>query len=383
MFLTKNHFSITLAQRSEKRKDGKACIRILLSLNNKPFRFNTGIYCKPDHFNNQFQLVKGDPNSNLLNARLFEMTHELERVCLQLDKDGKLTPQNIKEILYPKKKESNFLFWFKDQFDSITEGMAAGTIRHYNTFYSKIREFQNPILFQDLSLEFLYRFEDFMKEKGNSTNTVANGHKFLKKLIGVAKRQGLVVSDPYENFKVKKEKTKKDHLSKLEIKAFIKEYNTTRNLKLKNTLRSFLFSVFTGLAYSEIYNLRWRDIQNDAIILERKKTGNPLFIPINDHARQFILEPDDPNKKVLGVVYSNQRLNDYLHAVTAKLNIEKKITFHSARHTFAIMNLHAGVPLPTVQNLLGHMDIKTTQIYLQQYNPEIASQAKKLNKIRF
>lgn len=377
-------FTLYFQQRKEKRKDGKSAIRLILMIGRKQYAFATPVYCTPKNWNDEFQVVVKDPAAASLNAELQKTLSEAQRFAAQLNEIGQLTPDNFKNKSQTAKTEQDFLLWAKTILPDVSKDMQPGTIRHYKTFITKISEFQNQIYFSDIDKNFIERFEYWMKtEKGNSVNTIANGHKFLKKFLKLALIHGHLQINPYDQYKVKKQKTTRPHLTQSEVSLFLDLFKSIEPGKLKTTLRSFLFSVFTGLAYADIYSLTWEKVKDNCVIMDRQKTGAALFIPLNKFALSLMVPSDKQKNKVLGIVYSNQKTNDYLKVAAERLNIQKNISFHVARHTNAILSLKAGISLSAVQSILGHSDIKTTQIYLNHYNAEILEDSKKFDSMEF
>lgn len=130
---------------------------------------------------------------------------------------------------------------------------------------------------------------------------------------------------------------------------------------------AFLFSCLTGLRKSDIEKLTWGEIQKfgdyHRIVFKQKKTGGQEYLDINDQAYELLGNPGKKEDKVFaGFVYGSQLLLD-LKKWCLEAGITKEITFHSGRHTFAVMMLTVGVDIYTTSKLLGHRNLSTTQIY--------------------
>lgn len=128
--------------------------------------------------------------------------------------------------------------------------------------------------------------------------------------------------------------------------------------------RMFLFSCLTGMRYSDCISLAWSQVEDSEdgcrVVFRQQKTKNLEYISINEQARQYMGERSDG--LVFGFIYISQ-LNNDIRAWMKDAGIKKKITFHCARHTFATLLLSLGTDIYVVSRLLGHTDIKTTQIY--------------------
>lgn len=160
-------------------------------------------------------------------------------------------------------------------------------------------------------------------------------------------------------------------LKKHKVEPPLKQYLTVDELRLIENeeftpiiKRPFLFSCYTGLRYSDIIKLTFSDIKEDKLEIRQTKTKQPIYIPLSQKALEIIKQVTalNPQAKVFrhfypaGAIYS-------LKEVCKRLNINKNITFHSARHTFAVLNLAAGIDIFTVSKMLGHTDVQTTLVY--------------------
>jgi len=164
-----------------------------------------------------------------------------------------------------------------------------------------------------------------------------------------------------------------------------------KNIKLNSSLNKvrdiFLFACYTGLSYIDLYNLNIKNIQkgNDGlqwIYIKRHKTDIPSNVPILPYAL-YILDIYKKHKNTNRIfpMISNQKTNKSLKEIARLCGFNKKLTFHSARHTFATtITLTNGVPIETVSKMLGHNNIKTTQIYAQVIESKISSDMLKLRQ---
>ena len=132
--------------------------------------------------------------------------------------------------------------------------------------------------------------------------------------------------------------------------------------------RAFLFGCFTGLRISDIKSLQWGDITREPLQIAKrqKKTDRRVYIPLHETAWKIINDNALHNHKSLvfpGLTQSKTNTNEYLKSWAKKAEIEKRIGWHTARHTFAVLSLESGAEIYTVSKLLGHTDLKTTQVY--------------------
>ena len=202
-----------------------------------------------------------------------------------------------------------------------------------------------------------------------------NGHNYHIKFIqrfrtvyNVARNNGWVNIDPFANFKMSFEKTDRGFLTRRELDIIVHKKMPSKRLELVRDL--FVFSCYTGISYIDLKELRKNEIVTGDdgklwIDTERIKTGVQVKVPLLE-IPLAILEKyaDTSSRERLLDIPSNQKVNDYLKEIAAICGIDKPITFHLSRHTFATtVTLSNGVPLETVSKMLGHTNIRTTQIY--------------------
>jgi site-specific recombinase XerD len=190
-------------------------------------------------------------------------------------------------------------------------------------------------------------------------------------MVNRAKLQGLVKENPVMSFKYKEKVGEREYLTKDEVRLLedLLEKPET-HFTIKKALVPFLFSCYTGLRYRDIFELRHKNIvtktdkENSALSIKfvMHKTKDLQEVPLNKKAIALIPPKTFDEDKVFRV-YTNQPMNRFLKDGVELAGIKKTISFHCARHTFATLLLSAGVPIETVSKLLGHKDIKTTQIY--------------------
>ena len=216
-------------------------------------------------------------------------------------------------------------------------------------------------------------------------NTTAKFMQFFKRIIIIARNNGILVGDPFASYKIRLEKVDRGYLTEDEIKIILKKKMVSERLEHVRDL--FVFSCFCGLAYSDVANLRQENIQksfdgNLWIITKRQKTNTDVNVPLLDIPKMILKKYKGklPDGKILPVI-SNQKLNAYLKEIADICGIKKNLTFHLARHTFATTTtLSKGVPIETVSKMLGHTNIETTQIYARITNSKIGSDMQGLDK---
>lgn len=238
---------------------------------------------------------------------------------------------------------------------------------HLDTL-NQIRSFSPNISLQEVSSDFLLEFEIHMREVCNlSTNTIARHMKSLKRYINIARKKRIITEYPFLNYTIRTEQVHRDALTEKELEI-LEKYRD--NLAEPNeALNAFLFSCYTGLRYSDVRMFTKQNIytinRKKWIVLKMYKTNKEIRIPLSTIFEGKALELTRSISRNRGVIFrigSNQQANRDLKKIAKQVGI-KKMTFHTARHTCATLLLYRGVSITTVQTILGHQSVKTTQIY--------------------
>ena len=295
-----------------------------------------------------------------------------------------ITPQLIKNAYLGIKNDNRktILEIFKEHNEEIYTLLnidySLSTIKKYNTTYIHTERFiknkymKDDLFIEDINNKFVSNFEIYLKtEKNCSHNTTMKYLKHIKKIIRIAMANGWLHKDPFANYKMKFKTVDRPFLTEEELNTLINKKFSIQRLEFVKD--SFLFSCFTGLAHSDLKKLTPKDIRtgsdgNKWVMINRTKTNMSSHIPVLPVTAMLIEKyKDNPyclDKGVLLPVLSNQKMNAYLKEIADLCGIEKNLTSHIARHTFATtVTLNNDVPIETVSKMLGHSSIKMTKIY--------------------
>lgn len=217
-----------------------------------------------------------------------------------------------------------------------------------------------------------------------SENTAAKFVQLFKSIIIIARNNGYIVTDPFANYQIRFKKVDRGYLTEDELKLILEKRFSCKRLEQVRDV--FIFSCFTGLAYIDVKNLKKENIKkgfdsNLWIMTKRKKTNVQSNILLLDVPLKILkkYEGKFDDGRVLPVL-SNQKMNAYLKEIADICGINKNISFHLARHTFATtVTLAKGVSIESVSKMLGHSDIKTTQIYARITNEKISHDMSELS----
>ena len=233
------------------------------------------------------------------------------------------------------------------------------------------------IPFTSLTCSFIEEYDYFLRVKLRlSSATILGLISKLRRMIKYAMSEGILSSDPFYEYKPVYPKAKQKYLTHTELECIINTPFTDAILNLTKDM--FLFSCFTGLSYIDICNLTGENIvkAGDGILwirTNRKKTGISSNVPLLEIPAQIIEKyRGTASAGKLLPVPGNATLNKYVKIIAGHCSIERNLTFHCARHTYAsTVTLSQGVPIESVSSMLGHKNLSTTNIYAKITNEKI------------
>lgn len=337
-------------------------------LNQRKVYFKTNIYLKPEHWDKQTSQVCNHPQANDLNTMLFEFILHLQAIELSLWKRGIPVTLSLLKDAIRKDKPVNVTFPVFAKIYVQESDRKRSTKENLLTTITVLQEFRPGLDFKDITYTFLKDFEVHLKEKGNSVNTVAKHMRQLRTLVNEAINQGYIPSDayPFRKYKIKQEKGRKEFLTPDELKRL---ENLDVDKKLRHVLDAFLFCCYTGLRYSDFCQLTPENIirvnGKRWLYFKSVKTDVEIRLPLHllfEGKALAVLERYDIVTD-FAKIGPNSEANKYLAQLAAFARIRKHITYHTARHTCATLLVHQGVPITTVQKLLGHASVRTTEVY--------------------
>lgn len=268
----------------------------------------------------------------------------------------------------------------------MTSGLKESTKRNHLSTLALLQDFKKNVTFSDLTFEFVSSFEYFLQSKGYHTNTIAKHMKHLKRHINVAINKEYMDIQKYafRKYKIKTVENGHTHLAPEELEKMETLQLTGRYIKYQKTLDAFLFYCYAGMRYSDFINMKPENIvemhQETWLIYKSIKTGTevrlPLYLLFNGKGIQ-ILNKYQANLQDFFHLRDNSNVNKELIIITRLAGLSKKVSFHTARHTNATLLIYNGVNITTVQKLLGHKSVKTTQIYTNVMDMTIISDLEK------
>jgi site-specific recombinase XerD len=375
-------------------KDVKVPIYLRLTVNGQRNELSISRKIEPERWNARTGKMRGTSlETNELNSYLDVVRHKINKIHGRLVDEGRpFNSSDIKNLYLGKGEKTKMLVQLFEEHNQQMEKLvgvefALGTWKRYHTTKKHVKEFlkteyhQNDIPVRDVNLRFIKGFEYFLKiTKACNHNSALKYVNNFKKIIRMAVANDWISKDPFYNYKVQFKTVERDFLSKEELQD-LKE-KTIDGDRLNVVRDMFVFCCYTGLSYIDVQKLNQDNIVRHIdgslwIQAERTKTKSKLGIPILPAAEAILEKYQDHPKVINGEcvlpVLSNQKSNAYLKEIANLCGIEKNLTTHLARHTFATtVTLSNGVPIETVGKMLGHKNLRTTQHYAKIISKKVA-----------
>ena len=391
-------------KKDKKRADGTYPIMCRITIDGLPSRFNTKTNVNLDIWDAKTGVAIGKSNEavevntllNTIKTSIYNVYHDLQT------KENDVNAERVKNIfLGIEVKHQMVLELFQRYNEDVAKlvgiNKSKETFQKYEVARKRMEGFikeyyhVSDISLKEVNHMFLHNFEIYLMTSCKcKENTTAKFLQRFRTIIIMAKNNGWIHIDPFANFKIRFKKTDRGYLTQQEIDIIMRKKFATERLERVRDI--FIFSCFTGLAYIDVKNLRQSNIRTSFddglwIIGKREKTGVNYNVPLLDTPKQIIEKYSGklPDEKVLPVM-SNQKMNEYLKEIGTVCGIDKNLSYHLARHTFATLTLTKGVSIESVSKMLGHTNIKTTQIYARvtdvKVSTDMASFAEKLEDKR-
>lgn len=210
-----------------------------------------------------------------------------------------------------------------------------------------------------------------------SAGSIKQYQLLLATILNVAVKEDIIGSNPFGALSEKETLTTpastRTYLSIDEVKRFMEARYERMSVVAEECKMAFVFSCFTGLRISDIRSLRWCDIQGvngiPHVRTTMVKTKKPIFVPLSMNAMLWMPKREENTNDTAHVFVklppASSSLNDYVRRIAKAAKIEKQISFHTSRHTFATLTLKASKDLYVVSKLLGHASINTTKVYAE------------------
>lgn len=374
------------------KKNGTVSVMGRITINGNVSQFSTKLEITADLWDLKFGRVSGKSReATSINQKLDGIRLRIDQCYAKLlEKYGFVTAEKLKNaFLGADAQEHTFFMFFEKYNEDFKKKYENGlrkyfTYRKYMTLLGHLRNFamsqysKQDIMFGELNCDFIQNFDFYLRNSvGHSHNTIWNYMVGLTTVVKLAIKRKLLASNPFDEYRNTKKETNRGYLLRKELEQLIEYRPAKKNQELLKDI--FVFSCFTGLAYSDISMLDKSNIQdffdgNTWIITRRKKTASQSNIMLLDIPKLIIKKYEGMERSgKLFPMPTNSHCNEVLQALCQNIEClkNKKVTFHLARHTFATLFLAEGVPLESLSKMMGHKNIATTQIYAKILNEKV------------
>ena len=397
----KHKMSILFYLKSAKAsKKGLYPIYQRITINGIRIELSTSKFVDKTKWNKEAGRIKGNSEeARLINSYLDILKNKAyETEKWMVNNDEEINAQTYKnKLLGIEENQRKLLIIFEDHNKRMKElvgkEFSNNTFKKYETTLSHTKEFLkhqykiNDISIKRVDIAFINDFDFYLRNTKNCNNN--STIKYIRNFGKIVKQcyiNGWLEKDPFLNYKGKVKEVERTYLTELEIEVLLNKNFKINRLELVKDI--FLFSCFTGLAYIDVHNLTKSNIivgidGEKWISTHRQKTESASKIPILQVTQMIIDKyenhPQSTNEDRLLPILSNQKMNAYLKEIAAICEIEKELTFHIARHTFATtVTLTNGVPIESVSKMLGHKNLRTTQHYAKVLDRKVSEDMKLL-----
>ncbi|WP_298137085.1 site-specific integrase [Flavobacterium sp.] len=373
------------AKKAKAAANGLVPIYTRITINGKRIELSTNRFVEISKWSTEAGKMKGtSEEARSINNHLDLLKSQIRDAEMELiHKKIPVTTKTLKsKILGVDERARMLVPIFQDHNNKIKELVgkeyAPGTLERYTTSLKHTIEFMqwkynvSDIDITKIDHAFITDYEFWLRSVRNCANNTAVKYiKNFNKIIKICLANDWLDKNPFANYKSKVKEVERVYLTEAEIQSIIEKDFKTERLSLVRDI--FLFSCFTGLAYIDVKNLTKSHISfgidgEKWIFTHRQKTESASKIPILPVTQKIIDKyenhPQCNNEDKLLPILSNQKMNAYLKEIAGVCEIEKELTFHIARHTFATtVTLTNGVPIESVSKMLGHKNLRTTQHY--------------------
>lgn len=385
-------------RRDKINKKNEAPIHFRIIKDRKINYISSGIMLPVENWDEKNNKIKPKhTNSARLNSFLANKFSELQDEVFEHETINKsLTSRGLRDKIYGK-KPFDFLPFADEVCEEYKTQEMFGTYDKSKSIIAKVREFVGTrnICFQDITPDFLTKYEAWCKkEKKNKVNTIHKDMKFIRKIFNDAYRKDIIDHSviPFNKYKLKTEKTSRVFLSEEELLK-IQNVKTTPGTRLEMHKDMFVFASYTGgLRVSDMLQIKWKHFDGVNINFTIMKTGTQLSIKVPNVALAFIEKYKPKKKNANAFIFpmlseeldlkdaravdraisgATAYINKNLKLLTKKAKIEKHISFHTSRHTWATRALRKGISIDKVSKLMGHSAIRETQVYAKIVNSEL------------
>ena len=400
--------SRVLLRKDRANKAGHCPLYIRITKSRKSAYITTGLKLTPDQWDHNRQRIKRNhPNQIQANALIKSILSDIEekaliyvknKVAFNVDmvKNAVLEGDtNVDVILFASK-------WINDRYER--KEIEIGTLKRYEAIIEKVKEFaKDSLTLEEFNREFILDFESFLqKVKGNERNTIAANLSFLRAVSNALIQKDLLKYDnsPFKKYKITKTETKRKYITVEEIEL-IENVELPNGSALERSRDIFLFCNQSGLRIGDALRLKFKNYTGSHINIRRQKGKDLVPLPLTQkainlidkyidkiaNAEDYIFQFLDLEKQQNDIsALKDQKsatalINKNLGIISKKVGLTSKVSTHFARHSMATNALSRGLSMEQIQAMLGHKNIKTTQIYAKSHSAMLEDAFKQLESV--
>lgn len=356
-------------RRAKMTPSNESTVEIEVSFNGKRKWLSTGVKVLSKNWSNRNKVV-GRVDALELNMKIEKMYDNIVNFIRRLMIDNRPFSWGIFEkFLEEYDNEMSFICFVKKLVET-RKDIKESTRRNHRKFAVALEDFNVIRDFCDLKKSNIQKYDNWLRGRKNYTQTtIASYHKYMKVYINEALRMEYITVNPYQGIKINQGKPAgRKFLTPDELSAI--ETSVMPSASIERVRDMFVFQCHTGLAYSDMKKFDFRSViqKSGRYVLHdvRQKTGEDFYIVLLPKAVEIL----EKYKYHLPVI-TNEQYNLRLKLVASYAGITKNLTSHMGRHTYASMCLNSGVKIEVLAQMLGHTDIKTTQIYAKMVNTTV------------
>lgn len=376
--------------RKDKTANGLQALYLCVTIGKDRKYYSLKKYIDPKFWDNDAHQVKArEGNASFINNYIRDKEKEVMNIFQQFSFEEKaLTIESFHNYYRKGGKDiaKSFFDFFESELEIQKKTISPSAQEVYRKMRNKVKAFAPNLMLAEINHDFITRFESYLIGVCKlNRNTASKALSVFRTYVRAAYHKGFIKSYPFAMFKIKTGVSNRTYLTELEVKAItdLRLFNDGES----NAQEMFLFACYTGLRFSDLINITWDNIQlitgrksevTKILSFENVKTGHITEIPLIKEAIEILNRKDEEQKYIFKKI-SNQKLNEHLKTIQEKAGISKNLTAHMARHTFATLALTKGIDIATVSSLLGHTNLKTTQIYAKVINEKKIEEMKKFS----
>lgn len=387
-------------------KQGLVPVYLRLTKNRRSKYIALDVYIDPKDWNEKTgKLRPGAVNAKQINSYLSIKEAEAEATSLEMESRSKfVSAYDIKSKLLGI-APGDFFTFFEKRIQERTEEFSVGTINHYKCVQKKLRNFcgKEILYFDELNVSFIREFQEYLKnDLNNHTNTIHSNLKIIRTLLNDAAAEELMPfeKNPFNKIKLRAQKTSREFLLDDELDR-LEKLELRENTMINHHRNLYIFSAYTaGIRISDLLTMRWKNFDGEHLYFTIKKNQEDISIKLPEKSLQLLayykelaqrgkgkpvvtpesyifpllkIAVDETDKLVLHKAISSATtyVNKNLRLLTKKAKIHKNISFHTARHSWAVRALQKGMRIEYVSKLMGHQSVKHTEVYAKILNEEL------------